>query len=74
MPYHWYLSTGMFVVYAVIALAVCQMFMRGWNKSRAERKQRAELMTRLAADMRQVLLRSSAAEDSDYIDTPHGSC
>lgn len=74
MTYHWYLSTGMFVVYAAIALAVCQMFMRGWNKSRAERKQRTELMTRLAADMRQVLWRGSAPEGSDYIDAHHDSC
>jgi hypothetical protein len=53
---HWYFSTGMDVVYAVVALAIIRAFAGGRKKSR-ERRQRQELNERLAAGMRKAASR-----------------
>jgi len=47
-------TTGTVRVGAAVAAGAFRAFRRGWVKSRDERRQREELLARLAADMREV--------------------
>lgn len=53
-------TTGTVKVGAAVAGGAFRAFRRGWQKSRDERRQREELLARLAADMRQVADRAGS--------------
>jgi hypothetical protein len=51
VAYHWYTSTGAFVVGLIVLTAIGRAFKVGWQKSRHERRHREELLARFAGDM-----------------------
>lgn len=57
-------STGTVKLGTAAGLGVFRAFKRGWDRSRAERRQREELLARLAAAMRQAAGRETGTARS----------